>query len=182
MDRTERTCAIDRDAHILGNIDCQQQCPAHVTIVIRRLGGVERNTGLSRVIIDDVGPVQLIRAAGVTLRQHRLETVGRHINNINLMRQLRQDLGTFVGEVAKDDVLRLGFAVHDAGRALVPVGSFCPDRPEAGGVETVQFVRTGADEGVELEGHRVFDVLPDVLGHNPGTSPAIQETAMEARV
>ena len=168
MDRAERARAVHGLAHVIGNVDRQQQRPAHVLVVVRRLGGVEGDAGLGRVVVHDIRPLGLVGTAGLALLQRRFEAVRRGTDEVGLVRQLRQDLGAFVGEVLEDDVLGLGLAKHDAGRALVPVRTLFPDRPEAGGVKAVQLVGAGADKRVELEGDRVVHLFPDVLGHDPG--------------
>ena len=98
------------------------------------------------------------------------------------MCQLSQDLGAFVGKVLEDDVLGLRLAEQDARRALVPVFPLLPDRPEPVRIKAVQLVRPGADERIELERHRICHRLKDVLGHDPGAAPPVEEGRVEPRV
>src|SRR4051812_43819747 len=98
------------------------------------------------------------------------------------MRQLRQNLRALVGKELEDDVVGLRLAVHDAGRALVPILTSFPGCPAPLRIEAVQFVRTAADIWVEGELNWVFLLLKDVFGEDAGAAPAVEEMSVEARV
>ena len=180
--RAECACAVDSQPHVFGDVDRQQQGPAHLAVVVGRTYGVEGQAGLGRVVVDHIGEFQLVGAGGVRLGQHGLESIRGDVDHIGGMGELGQNFGAFVGEILEDDIPGLGLAEEHAGRAFVPVGALFPDRPEAGGVEAVQLVRARADKGVELKIDRIFDRLPDMLGHDPGRPPAVEEGGVEARV
>ena len=98
------------------------------------------------------------------------------------MRQLRQDLSAFSVKSLDDDVLGLRLAIHDPGRALVPIFASFPGRPEPLWIKAVQLVRTAAYKRIVGKLDRVFLLLEDVLGHDPGAAPAVEEGGVEAGV
>ena len=116
------------------------------------------------------------------MSQDGLEPIRGEIQVISLVGQLREDLGALIGKVLIDDVLGLRLAVHDAGRAFIPVIAFFPGSPEPLGIKAVQLVGTAADERVELEVDLVTFLFEDVLGHDPRAAPAVKEAGVEARI
>ncbi len=74
------------------------------------------------------------------------------------------------------------FAIHDAGRALVPIFAFFPGCPEPLGIKAVQLVWTAAYIWIEGKQSRIGFLLEDVLGHDPGAAPAVEEGGVEAGV
>ena len=128
------------------------------------------------------GEGRLVGAGGIRLGQQRLEAIGRELGRIQLVSQLGQDLRAFVGKVLIDDVPGLRLAVHDTGRALIPVFTLLPGCPASLGIKAVQLVRAAAYIRIEGELNRVLLLLEDVLGEDPGAAPAVEEGGVEARV
>ncbi len=182
MDRAQRRLTVDRLRHVLLDVDREQECPADVPVVVRRLQRVERYAGQSRVVVHHVRITVLVGAVRVALYQRCVHTRRGEVYDVELVRELCDDLGALVVKVAEDEVLRNGLAVHDAGRAVLPVLTLLPDRPLAGRVVAVQHVRSRSDGWIVLEGQRVFGISPHVLRHDPDASPAVEEVGVEARV
>src|SRR5690606_35626983 len=82
----------------------------------------------------------------------------------------------------EDDVLGYRLAVHDAGRAFIPVFTFFPGCPTSLGIKTMQLVRAAAYIRIKGELNRIILLLKDVLGEDSGAAPTVEEGGVEARI
>ena len=98
------------------------------------------------------------------------------------MIQLRQDLSAFIVKELKDDVFGFRLAIHHAGGTFIPVLTFFPGRPAPLRIKAVQLVRTATYIRIKGKQHRIFFLLEDVLGHDPGAAPAVEEGGVEAEL
>ena len=91
-------------------------------------------------------------------------------------------MSAFIVKGLEDDVFGLGLAIEDTGGAFIPVLTFFPGCPVPLRIEAVQLVRTTAYIRIEGKQDRICLLLEDVLGHDPGAAPAVEEVGVEAGV
>src|SRR5262245_46581054 len=105
----------------------------------------------------------------------------RVVNDVELVVELQAD--ALVGRARIDigRIFRPRLAEARKRRAL-PVGPLLPGLPFAVGVEAVELVRPDRNRWVEVVFCGVFDLLENMLGHNPRSVPANRERGVEARV